>query len=198
MRRPGGNNAEEMLRAAVTASQVTHSNLVGVYDAIDEGDLAFVVREWIDGSALREAVFADGPFDAERATFVLHSVSEAIAALHTVGTTHGNIHPGTVLIGDDGRVVLTDARFDATDSLDADVRAVGAIGYFMLTGQWPELPPRPARGPADPRRCPRRAQQGARRRAELPRRPRHGPAQHRADAALGARARRRAVPFGHR
>jgi eukaryotic-like serine/threonine-protein kinase len=137
LRRPGGLNAEEMLRAAVTASQVTHSNLVGVYDAIDEGDLAFVVREWIDGAALRETIFADGPFDAERATYVLHSVSEAIAALHTVGTTHGNIHPGTVLIGDDGRVVLTDARFDPANSFEADVRAVGAIGYFMLTGQWP-------------------------------------------------------------
>lgn len=137
MRRPGGLNAEEMLRAAVMASQVTHSNLVGVYDAIDEDDLAFVVREWIDGAALREVVFADGPFDAERATYVLHAISEAIAALHTVGTTHGNIHPGTVLVGDDGRVVLTDARFEATNSFEADVRAIGAIGYFMLTGQWP-------------------------------------------------------------
>ena len=139
MRRPGGENAEEMLRAAVTASQVTHSNLVGVYDAIDEGDRAFVVREWIDGSALREAVFDDGPFDAERTTYVLHAVAEAIAALHTAGTTHGNIHPGTVLIGDDGRVVLTDARFDDANSLEADVRAIGACGYFMLTGQWPAV-----------------------------------------------------------
>jgi hypothetical protein len=137
MRQPGGANADEMLKAAVSASQVSHPNLVGVYDAIDEGDHAFVVREWIDGASLRELVNEDGPFDAERTTYVLHAVAEAVAALHTSGNAHGNVHPGTVLIGDDGRVVLTDARFDHTTSFEADVRAVGACGYFMLTGHWP-------------------------------------------------------------
>lgn len=135
LRTPGGENAEEMLRAAVTASQVTHSNLVGVYDAIDQEDHAFVVREWIDGSALREAVLADGPLDAERTTFILHAVAEAVAALHNSGTTHGNIHPGTILIGDDGRIVVTDARFDSDNSTEADVRAVGACGYFMINAR---------------------------------------------------------------
>lgn len=137
MRHPGGESAEEMLNAAVTASRVTHPNLIGVYDAIDEGERAYVVREWIDGNALRELVAEDGPLDAERTTSVLHAVAEAVAALHASGMAHGNIHPGTVLVGQDGRVVLTDARVDSSTSLQRDIRAMGALGYFMLTNHWP-------------------------------------------------------------
>ena len=50
LRYPGGDSATEMLQAAVAASRVVHPNLVGVYDAIDEGDRAYVVREWVDGA----------------------------------------------------------------------------------------------------------------------------------------------------
>ncbi len=137
MRAPGGDAAEEMLSAAVTASRVSHSNLIGVYDAIDEGFRAFVVREWIEGSALRDMVTEEEPLDPDRTTSVLHAVASALSALHASGMAHGNIHPGTILVGNDGRIVLTDARVDASTSPESDVRALGACGYFMLTGHWP-------------------------------------------------------------
>jgi eukaryotic-like serine/threonine-protein kinase len=50
---------------------------------------------------------------------------------------HGNVHPGTTLIADDGRVVLADARADSADDHEGDVRAVGGILYYSLTGHWP-------------------------------------------------------------
>ncbi len=137
MREPGGESAQEMLSAAVTASRVTHPNLIGVYDAIDEGARAYVVREWIDGVALRDLVVDEGQLDPERTTAVLNGVSQAVAALHASGMAHGNIHPGSVLIGHDGRVVLTDARADEYATVERDIRALGGLGYFMLTGSWP-------------------------------------------------------------
>jgi hypothetical protein len=137
LRYPGGDSAMEMLQAAVTASRVVHPNLVGVYDAIDEGERAYVVREWVDGAALREIV-ASGPLDAERATTIAHAVAAAVAAVHATGMAHGNVHPGTVLIDHDGRVVLADARGDGTASAVGDARAVGGVLYFALTGHWPQ------------------------------------------------------------
>ncbi|BCJ59437.1 protein kinase family protein [Micromonospora endophytica] len=136
MRYPGGDSATEMLQAAVAASRVVHPNLVGVYDAIDEAERAYVVREWVDGRSLRELV-ADGPLDAGRATAVGNAVASALAAVHATGMVHGNVHPGTVMISDDGRVVLADARTDGADSQENDVRAVGGILYHALTGHWP-------------------------------------------------------------
>lgn len=136
MRYPGGESATEMLQAAVAASRVVHPNLVGVYDAIDEAERAYVVREWVDGQSLRDLV-AGGPLDAARATAVGNSVASALAAVHATGMVHGNVHPGTVMISDDGRVVLADARTDGDDSQESDVRAVGGILYFAMTGYWP-------------------------------------------------------------
>ena len=120
LRYPGGDSAIEMLDAAVSASRVVHPNLVGVYDAIDEGDRAYVVREWVEGAALREYA-THTPLDADRATAVGSAVAAATAAMHATGMVHGNIHPGTVLIAADGRVVLADARIDDHASVEADI-----------------------------------------------------------------------------
>ncbi|GAA4678087.1 protein kinase family protein [Phytohabitans rumicis] len=136
LRYPGGDSAMEMLQAAVAASRVIHPSLVGVYDAIDEADRAYVVREWVDGESLREIV-AEELLDPTRTTAVAHAVADAVAAMHATGMVHGNIHPGTVLIGDDGRVVVADARADSADTPETDVRATGGILYFALTGHWP-------------------------------------------------------------
>jgi hypothetical protein len=136
LRYPGGDSASEMLSAAVAASRIVHPHLVGVYDAIDEADRAYVVREWVDGSALRELV-AEGPLDPDRAAMIACAVADAIAAIHGTGMAHGNIQPGTVLIARDGRVVLTDARADEATTPEADLRAIGAVLYCALTGHWP-------------------------------------------------------------
>jgi serine/threonine protein kinase len=136
LRYPGGDSAKEMLGAAVAASRIVHPHLVGVYDAIDEGDRAYVVREWVDGIALREIV-ASGPLDAGRSVAIAWAVTDAVAALHGTGMAHGNVHPGTVMVAHDGRVVLTDARADDLATPETDIRSIGAILYCALTGYWP-------------------------------------------------------------
>jgi eukaryotic-like serine/threonine-protein kinase len=136
IRQPGGEAAAGMLTMAVAASRLVHPHIVSVYDAIDEGHRAYLVREWVPGVALRD-VLGQAPLDPERAILVTHAVAEAVSALHSAGIVHGNIHPGTVLIADDGRVVLLDAHADAPTDPEYDVRAVGAILYACLTGHWP-------------------------------------------------------------
>lgn len=136
LRIPGGAEADEMLGAAVAASRVIHPNIVGVYDAIDEGTRAYVIREWVEGQALRDLV-RDAPLDSSQAIAVARAVADALSAVHATGVSHGNVHPGTVLMSVDGRVVLGDARANEQATVEADVRAVGAILYCALTGHWP-------------------------------------------------------------
>jgi hypothetical protein len=137
IRQPGGEAAAAMLDNAFAASRLVHPHLVSVYDAIDDGHRAYLIREWVSGIALRD-VLRQAPLDAERATLVTHAVAEAVSALHAANIVHGNVHPGTILVADDGRVVLTDAHADGPAAeAESDVRAVGAVLYASLTGQWP-------------------------------------------------------------
>jgi hypothetical protein len=136
VRYPGGPAAAQMLQTAVEASRIVHPHLVGVYDAIDEHSRAYVVREWVDGASLRDHL-AGGLLDAHWAVEVARACADGVTAVHTAGMTHGNVHPGTILIDSDGRVVLADAHADGAAPYEEDVRAVGAVLYFALTGYWP-------------------------------------------------------------
>jgi eukaryotic-like serine/threonine-protein kinase len=136
LRSPGGEAAAGMLTAAVAVSRLVHPHLVSVYDAIDQQHHAFVVREWVPGVPLRD-VLRHSALDAERAVLVTHAIAEAVSALHAAGIVHGNIHTGTVLIADDGRVVLTDVLAEGPVTADDDVHAVGMVFYACLTGHWP-------------------------------------------------------------
>jgi hypothetical protein len=136
IRQPGGDAAAGMLTAAVAASRLAHPHLVAVYDAIDERHRAYVVREWIPGISLRD-VLLQAPLDAERSVLVTHAITEAVAALHAAGIVHGTIGPTSIIIADDGRVVLTDPHPDDRSDAESDVRAVGAVLYACLTAHWP-------------------------------------------------------------
>jgi hypothetical protein len=96
-----------------------------------------VVREWVEGTSLRKVVAEYGPLEADKAIAIAHAIAAAISALHDTGMAHGNVQPGTVLIGDDGRVVLGDARADEAATAESDIRAIGAVLYCALTGHWP-------------------------------------------------------------
>lgn len=149
LRVPGGQDAADMLSAAVTASRVSHPNIVGVYDAVDQGDCAFIVREWVEGQSLRDSL-AVSVMDPENAVDIVQCVAGAVAAVHEKGTAHGNVHPGTVLLSTDDRIVLADPRADATATQVGDVRALGATLYCALIGGWPRTVPGPASLPDAP------------------------------------------------
>ncbi|HZE38007.1 MAG TPA: protein kinase family protein [Stackebrandtia sp.] len=149
LRTPGGEEAQEMLAAAVAASRVNHPNIVGVYDAVDQGDCAYIVREWVEGQSLRDSIAA-APLPPEAAINIVQCVAEAIAAVHATGVAHGNVHPGTVLLSTDDRVVLADPRADAGATQVGDVRSIAATLYCAMTGGWPRTVPGPASLPDAP------------------------------------------------
>ena len=141
--------AEPFLAAAARASQVSHPGLVRVLDAGVEtrpgraADVAYLVREWVDGEPLDEHLAEVGALSALDATDVLRQVADALTAAHRGGLVHGRVHPGNVLVCPNGRVRLTDAAVAAAlsgtpvDGEAGDTRDAAAVLYALLTCRWP-------------------------------------------------------------
>ncbi|THV26728.1 protein kinase domain-containing protein [Glycomyces paridis] len=138
LRSPGGEDAAPTMTAAVAASRAHVDSMVDVYDAVDEGRFAYVVREWVNGSSLR-GVLERQTLESAHALELVASVADAVAALHDGGVTHADLHPGSILLSEDDRVMVTEPRNEPGNTQVEDVRALGATLYACLTGAWPRV-----------------------------------------------------------
>jgi serine/threonine protein kinase len=138
---------DQLLAAARRSGQVTHNSAASTYDATrtdaDGMPLAYVVSEWVLGISLLD-LLRDGPLLPERAAVVLLSVAKVVAAAHAVGVTHGDLHPGDVVITSHGLVKVLDLEMraalgeqSAAERQTQDVIGLGALLYASLTGRWP-------------------------------------------------------------
>ncbi|HEX6755936.1 MAG TPA: protein kinase family protein [Mycobacteriales bacterium] len=134
--KPGGATAGGFLAHAHAVSMIAHPALARVYDAVDEGDRAYVVSEWVTGTPFT-ALLRDGALDADAAAGTVARVADGVAAAHAAGIAFGGVHPDHVVVTADGGVklaqVVGDGRADAGD----DVRGLGALLYGALTAHWP-------------------------------------------------------------
>jgi eukaryotic-like serine/threonine-protein kinase len=154
---------------AVNAARLTHPNIVALYDTGEQGAVAYIVMELVNGPTLREALGRHGPLPPSRAARLSMEVAAALDYAHQAGVCHGSLKPGNILLADDGTVKVADfsiARAAAEDDPgrtgevlgtdgylapevargeDADGRAdvygLGACLYEMLTGRAPGADP---------------------------------------------------------
>lgn len=154
---------EKFIREARIAAKLSHPNLVNVFDQGEEGELAFMVMELVEGITLRDALKDFGAIDSGKALELFEAMLSGLAAAHRAGILHRDLKPENVLLANDGRIKLGDfglARdidnHTSTGSLvgtvaylspelvtrgvaDArsDVYAAGIMLFEMLTGRQP-------------------------------------------------------------
>ncbi|GAA4926013.1 serine/threonine-protein kinase [Streptomyces coeruleoprunus] len=95
-------------REAWATARISHRNVVTVHDVATEEGRPWIVMELVRGLTLAETLSAEGPMPPRRAAHIGAEVLAALRAAHGAGVLHRDVKPGNVLLGNDGRVVLTD------------------------------------------------------------------------------------------
>jgi eukaryotic-like serine/threonine-protein kinase len=118
-----GDNAAEvesrMLREAQAMARLTHPNVVAVHDVGTFDHRVFLAMDYVDGWTLKEWVKTPAPRPWRERLEALISAGKGLAAAHAVGLVHRDFKPDNVLVGRDGRVLVTDfglARIAGTEA----------------------------------------------------------------------------------
>ncbi|HEU4536449.1 MAG TPA: serine/threonine-protein kinase, partial [Polyangiaceae bacterium] len=98
---------ERLRREAQVMARVAHPNVAAVYDVSEYGGRAFVAMEYIEGETLaRWLKRRERPWPAVLERYV--AAGRGLAAAHAAGLVHRDFKPQNVLVGEDGRVLVTD------------------------------------------------------------------------------------------
>ena len=115
---------ERFRREAQAAANLSHPNIVSIYDWGEGERTYFIVMEYIDGRTLAQ-MLRQGPLDADQAAAIGADVAAALSFAHRHGVIHRDVKPGNVLIDKSGQVKVADFGI---------ARAVGAKEGLTQTG----------------------------------------------------------------
>ena len=150
----------------LTAHQVTHKNVIRIYDLAEADGVKFITMEFVEGSDLRRILIDNGKLPPSRAIEIIRQVCLALDAAHSAGIIHRDLKPQNIMQDSkSGRILVMDfglARSMESEGMTqtgallgtieymspeqsmgktldqrSDIFALGLIFYELLTGKTP-------------------------------------------------------------
>ncbi len=119
---------------AQSAARLQHPNIVSVYDSARDGDIAYMVMEFIQGDDLKHHLDQGTLYTLEQTLGIMRDLLSALDYAHAQNVVHRDIKPANLLIEKSGRVKLTDfgvARIqDSGDATRTQGTMVGTLKYM--------------------------------------------------------------------
>jgi serine/threonine protein kinase len=106
------------MREAQAVARLNHANIVQVYDFGEEGDIAYIVMEFIKGKELKSFFDANERFDLKESVRIMCELCDALDFAHEGGIVHRDIKPANVMLDSQAKVKLAD--FGVARVTDAD------------------------------------------------------------------------------
>ncbi|MEV6112264.1 serine/threonine-protein kinase [Streptomyces sp. NPDC052109] len=118
---------------ARAAARINHSAVVTVHDVLEHDGRPWIVMELVEGNSLADEVKERGRVEPREAARIGLWVLRALRAAHSAGVLHRDVKPGNVLLGRDGRVLLTDfgiAQIEGDSTITRTGEVVGSVDYL--------------------------------------------------------------------
>ena len=118
----------------LTSSQVTHRNVIRIYDISEADGVKFITMEFVEGHDLRRVLTDNGKLPIEKAVEIIRQVCLALDAAHSVGIIHRDLKPQNIMQeAKTGRILVMDfglARTMGGDGMTQTGALLGTIEYM--------------------------------------------------------------------
>ena len=152
-------------REALSASSLSHPNIVAMYDVGEDDGLYYIVMEYVEGQTLKQLLKKRGSLTLSEAIDIMLQLTDGMAHAHDSYIIHRDLKPQNIMIQDDGQIKITDfgiamalnsTQLTQTNSvmgsvhylppeqaagkgstIKSDIYSMGIIFYELLTGSLP-------------------------------------------------------------
>lgn len=124
---------ERFAREAQASTQLSHPNIVDIYDVGDDGNIHYIVMEYVKGHTLKQLIKKRGPLPTRETIWIMKQLTSALMEAHKNGLIHRDIKSQNILIKDDGTVKLADfgiAILNNAIQLTSKDSVLGSVHYL--------------------------------------------------------------------
>lgn len=124
---------EKFRKESQASASLSHPNIVNIYDVGEEGDIYYIVMEYVEGKTLKEVIKKKGVLSADEIFEFSRQIALALKHAHSNHIIHRDIKPHNILVTEDNRAKVTDfgIALAATSSTITNTGSViGSVHYF--------------------------------------------------------------------